>query len=112
MAPIESSAHDIPSDDDLAAILNGTVDGQDIFDTSNIQAQIQPPKNQNPPDDDVLGLKEIDVAKKKRQPIPKLDENRILSDPGIPKLRRISKERLKFKGKGHEVRQQPNMIGR
>ena len=29
---------------------------------------------------------------------------RILSQAGIPKLRRIAKTRLKFKGKGHEVR--------
>jgi replication fork protection complex subunit Csm3/Swi3 len=29
--------------------------------------------------------------------------DRLLSAAGIPKLRRISKERLRFKGKGHEV---------
>jgi hypothetical protein len=28
---------------------------------------------------------------------------RLLSQAGIPKLRRITKERLRFKGKGHEV---------
>ena len=28
---------------------------------------------------------------------------RLLSANGIPKLRRITKDRLKFKGKGHEV---------
>lgn len=28
---------------------------------------------------------------------------RVLSPAGIPKLRRVAKERLKFKGKGHEV---------
>ncbi|KXS95789.1 hypothetical protein AC578_6442 [Pseudocercospora eumusae] len=41
-------------------------------------------------------------VKKKRQPIPKLDENRLLSEAGIPKLRKITKSRLKFRGKGHE----------
>ena len=35
-----------------------------------------------------------------------IDGRRLLSAAGIPKLRRISKDRLKFKGKGHEVRQQ------
>jgi len=30
-------------------------------------------------------------------------EDRLLSPAGIPKLRRITKERLRFKGKGHEV---------
>lgn len=33
------------------------------------------------------------------------DGIRLLSQAGLPKLRRIAKERLKFKGKGHEVRQ-------
>jgi hypothetical protein len=28
---------------------------------------------------------------------------RILSDKGIPKIRKISKKKLGFKGKGHEV---------
>ncbi|KAF1826822.1 Swi3-domain-containing protein, partial [Dissoconium aciculare CBS 342.82] len=40
--------------------------------------------------------------KRKRNPIPKLDEDRLLSDAGIPKLRKIAKTRLKFRGKGHE----------
>ncbi|KAJ4305046.1 chromosome segregation in meiosis- protein [Kalmusia sp. IMI 367209] len=96
-------ANDIPSDDELDAILNGTLNGQDIFDTSNIQAQVQPSRPQKPAGDDAgLGIDEEIKVVKKRQPIPKLDEIRLLSDPGIPKLRRISKERLKLKGKGHE----------
>ncbi|KAF2167905.1 hypothetical protein M409DRAFT_53854 [Zasmidium cellare ATCC 36951] len=41
-------------------------------------------------------------VKKKRKPVPKLDENRLLSDQGIPRLRKITKTRLKFRGKGHE----------
>lgn len=44
---------------------------------------------------------EIQV-RKKRKPVPKLDEERLLSDAGIPKLRKITKQRLRFKGKGHE----------
>ncbi|KAI9757303.1 MAG: hypothetical protein M4579_003514 [Chaenotheca gracillima] len=51
---------------------------------------------------DGLGIdEEIKVSRKKRVNV-KLDEGRLLSQAGIPKLRRISKERLKFKGKGHE----------
>ena len=49
--------------------------------------------------------KDIDeeiTVKKKRKPVPKLDENRLLSDPGIPRLRKIAKTQLKFRGKGHE----------
>lgn len=58
-------------------------------------------------------------VKKKRAPVPKLDEARydllsydcfqiyantarLLSDAGIPRLRKITKSRLKFRGKGHE----------
>ncbi len=53
---------------------------------------------------DSLGIDEEVKVQKKRAPIPKLDEDRLLSSAGIPKLRRITKERLRFKGKGHEVR--------
>lgn len=53
---------------------------------------------------DSLGIDEEVKVQKKRAPIPKLDEERLLSQAGIPRLRRITKERLRFKGKGHEVR--------
>ncbi|CAK1359867.1 unnamed protein product [Cercospora beticola] len=49
-------------------------------------------------------------VKKKRTPIPKLDENRLLSDAGIPKLRKITKSRLKFRGKGHEFTDISNLL--
>ncbi|KAK1141434.1 chromosome segregation in meiosis- protein [Aspergillus melleus] len=49
-----------------------------------------------------LGLDEEVKVTKKRQPVAKLDDNRLLSQAGIPKLRRTAKHRLKFKGKGHE----------
>ena len=42
------------------------------------------------------------VVKKKRKPVPKLDESRLLSQGGVPRLRKITKSRLKFRGKGHE----------
>ncbi|KAK7917759.1 hypothetical protein PG985_011367 [Apiospora marii] len=49
-----------------------------------------------------LGIEEeVNVAKKQRVPNVKLDAPRLLSDKGIPKLRRKARE-LKFKGKGHE----------
>ncbi|KAK4117840.1 Swi3-domain-containing protein [Canariomyces notabilis] len=51
---------------------------------------------------DVLGIeKEIDLKKKPRAPRVKLDEARLLSEKGIPKLRKMA-PRLKLKGKGHE----------
>ncbi|KAJ5128445.1 hypothetical protein N7448_002164 [Penicillium atrosanguineum] len=49
-----------------------------------------------------LGLDEEVKVTKKRQPVAKLDEGRLLSQPGIPKLRRTAKQKLRFKGKGHE----------
>ncbi|KXJ89368.1 replication fork protection component Swi3-domain-containing protein, partial [Microdochium bolleyi] len=49
-----------------------------------------------------LGLdEEVAVAKKARVPNVKLDETRLLSEKGIPRLRRKAGD-LKFKGKGHE----------
>ncbi|KAI9648953.1 chromosome segregation in meiosis- protein [Ciborinia camelliae] len=51
-----------------------------------------------------LGIdEEIEVAKKPRVPRVKLDEHKLLSSAGIPKLRKKAADHLKFKGKGHEV---------
>lgn len=50
-------------------------------------------------------VKDIDeeiTIKKKRKPVAKLDADRLLSQQGIPKLRKITKSRLKFRGKGYE----------
>ncbi|CZT50625.1 related to CSM3 Protein required for accurate chromosome segregation during meiosis [Rhynchosporium secalis] len=50
-----------------------------------------------------LGIdEEVEVTRKPRAPRVKLDENRLLSANGIPKLRNRAKNRLKLKGKGHE----------
>ncbi|TKA23356.1 hypothetical protein B0A50_07564 [Salinomyces thailandicus] len=40
-------------------------------------------------------------VRKKRAPVPKLDDTRLLSDAGVPKLRK-SARKIKFKGKGYE----------
>ncbi|KAI0376997.1 Swi3-domain-containing protein [Hypomontagnella monticulosa] len=49
-----------------------------------------------------LGIDEaVAVQKKARVPNVKLDESRLLSEKGIPRLRRKARD-LKFKGKGHE----------
>ncbi|KAL2136539.1 hypothetical protein VTI74DRAFT_3084 [Chaetomium olivicolor] len=51
---------------------------------------------------DTLGIdKELDLKKRPRAPRVKLDETRLLSDKGIPKLRKMA-PKIKFKGKGHE----------
>lgn len=50
-----------------------------------------------------LGIDEaVAVSKKARVPSVKLDDKKLLSDKGIPKLRKKAGD-LKFKGKGHEV---------
>jgi replication fork protection complex subunit Csm3/Swi3 len=56
---------------------------------------------------DILGLDEEVKIVKKRKPIAKLDEAKLLSQPGIPKLRAIARSnsiasKLRLKGKGHE----------
>lgn len=66
----------------------------------------QPEQSQDPSKkrkSDGLGIdEEIDVTKRVRVPRIKLDESRLLSENGIPKLRKRAGN-LKFKGKGHEV---------
>jgi replication fork protection complex subunit Csm3/Swi3 len=53
-------------------------------------------------DNDILGLdKEVSVRKKRVT--VKLDEQRLLSINGLPKLRKEAPKKLKFKGKGHEA---------
>lgn len=54
------------------------------------------------PEKQVKDVDEEIKVRKARRPNPKLDEGRLLSDAGIPKLQRIAKTKLKFKGKGHE----------
>lgn len=92
MAPQRPSNNDIDNydvDDDLF--------GQSDNEASNGQAQSK--KRKDAPD---LGIDEaVAVKKKARDPIVKLDETRLLSEKGIPRLRRKASE-LKFKGKGHE----------
>jgi hypothetical protein len=68
---------------------------------ANTNGNSQPQKRQN--DADLVGItKAVAVSAKVRVPRVKLDENKLLSDKGISKLRRRAGD-LKFKGKGHEV---------
>jgi replication fork protection complex subunit Csm3/Swi3 len=103
MAPVSPHARNIPTDDELDDILNGIVEGRDIATTNDTHTQSDYATKGSGTGGDGLGIDEEIIITKKRIPIPKLDDNRLLSDPGIPRLRKISKERLRFKGKGHEV---------
>ncbi|KAJ5964621.1 uncharacterized protein N7479_004497 [Penicillium vulpinum] len=57
-----------------------------------------------------LGLDEEVKVAKKRQPVAKLDEGRLLSQPGIPKLRHTARQKLKFKGRGHEFKDAARLL--
>ncbi|KAL3418916.1 chromosome segregation in meiosis protein 3 [Phlyctema vagabunda] len=73
------------------------------YEPSAAPAKQKPDSNKDRDGDDGLGLDaEVEVTKKARVPRVKLDEHRLLSDAGIPKLRKRAKDHLKFKGKGHE----------
>ena len=106
MAPGSPQTRNLQTDDELDDILNGIVEGREVTGPANTQTQQSSNGRASgaATGGDGLGIDEEIIITKKRIPIPKLDDNRLLSDPGIPRLRKISKERLRFKGKGHEVR--------
>ncbi|MCJ1460032.1 chromosome segregation in meiosis- protein [Mycoblastus sanguinarius] len=106
MAAIDIGARNVPpvadSLDDLF-----DYDVSDVF--RDVDTNMEVPTSQKPvvnadgkENTAGLGIDEQIKVVKKRAPVVKLDENRLLSPAGVPKLRRIAKERLKFKGKGHE----------
>ncbi|CAO1598576.1 chromosome segregation in meiosis-related protein [Xanthoria calcicola] len=107
MAPVGPSTAPEPVAEEMDDIFDYTVD-QDVF--RDVDVNMDAPSERQaahlkPKDGrDVLGLDEEVKVTRKRQPVARLDEERLLSQAGIPKLRRIAKERFHFKGKGHEVR--------
>lgn len=98
MAPTNSRQ---ASGDELDDILSGIA-----AEGGSTQPQTEPVTSSSTNNDagPGLGIDEEIVVTKKRVPIPKLDDVRLRTEAGIPRLRKISKERLRFKGKGHEVR--------
>lgn len=104
MASAGPQPHNDDFDDDLDDILKDVVEPESVVPSTEPPTQPEPwRKNKNQSADAGLGVDDEIVITKKRQPAPKLDDQRLLSDPGIPRLRRIAKDRLRFKGKGHEV---------
>ncbi|EXF77546.1 chromosome segregation in meiosis protein 3 [Colletotrichum fioriniae PJ7] len=95
------------------AMASRTVPEYDDLDVYNVDDDFDDPFKSPPPEAkdastnkrkqaEALGLdEEVEVAKRVRVPRVKLDEARLLSDNGIPKLRKRAGN-LKFKGKGHE----------
>ncbi|TGJ78499.1 hypothetical protein E0Z10_g10260 [Xylaria hypoxylon] len=85
--------YDVDDDDPFAE------SGDDAAARNNASTDTQSKKRK---DASGLGIDEaVSVTKKPRIPRVKLDESRLLSDNGIPKLRSKARN-LKFKGKGHE----------
>ncbi|KAF2232518.1 Swi3-domain-containing protein [Viridothelium virens] len=107
MPLLDESAHYAPERDDLDDLFNHDASLDDVFkdtnDGSNAATDGPPESRRRAADGGAdLGIDEEIKITKRRQPIAKLDEARLLSNAGIPKLRKITKERLKFRGKGHE----------
>ncbi|KAI1101887.1 Swi3-domain-containing protein [Jackrogersella minutella] len=100
MAPETTSRSAIP--------LNNAIDNYDVdddpFAESGDEAAKKDAQSKKRKDATTTGLgidEAIAVTKKARAPAVKLDEGRLLSEKGIPRLRRKARD-LKFKGKGHE----------
>ena len=103
MAPVSPQARNDDFDDDLDDILRDVINPINIVQSTETPTQPEPWRNRKSDTAGALGVDEEIIITKKRQPAPKLDDQRLLSDPGIPRLRKISKDRLRFKGKGHEA---------
>lgn len=88
-------------DDAVNEFLRDLPAGDNTRDAGDSNANNDGPKNMD---------EEVKI-KKKREPVPKLDENRLLSRDGIPRLRKITKQRLKFRGKGHEFSDISRLLG-
>ena len=107
MASVDVQANNTGFDDgldDLDDILKDVGEPGSVVKSTEKATQPEPWNKKKKDADAGLGVDEEIVITKKRQPAPKLDDQRLLSDPGIPRLRKISKDRLRLKGKGHEVR--------
>ncbi|PNS17112.1 hypothetical protein CAC42_7166 [Sphaceloma murrayae] len=87
--------------DDLDALFEDNFDLEDVREKAPAAIANHERNGRAPDEPSALNLDEEIVISKKRQPIAKLDEERILSAKGIPRLRTISK-RARYKGKGYE----------
>ena len=112
-------AADVQTRDTVDSLLNYDVSDNDDDPFREIDTTIHDPDDNpngnkrkaagsdNKENADALGLDDEVKVVKKRKPVVKLDEARLLSQPGIPKLRALARSRsiaskLRLKGKGHE----------
>jgi len=109
---------------DVDLLTNRTVDDllldDAVFDTDDDPFADKPPRNaerddkptlsprKRKADEEIFGKVDEEVKiTKQRKIIPKLDAERLLSEPGIPKMRKLVrsgdfKKKLRLKGKGYE----------
>ncbi len=112
----------------VASLLNYDISDNDDDPFREIDTTLHEPTNkshgtkrkdtgsENKDNTDLLGLDEEVKIIKKRKPVVKLDEARLLSQPGIPKLRALARSgstasRLRLKGKGHEYSDAAKLLG-
>ncbi|KAJ5935675.1 hypothetical protein N7466_005222 [Penicillium verhagenii] len=100
---METSGEQAGSPNDINDLFDYDVGLDELFQGNQDASNNEAAKPAADPSSLGLGLDEEVKITKKRQPIAKLDDARLLSQPGIPKLRRAAKTKLRFKGKGHEV---------
>jgi replication fork protection complex subunit Csm3/Swi3 len=110
MAPASPQARNDDFEDDLDDILKDVLNPTNVVQSTEKPTQPEPWRNKKSDAAGTLGVDEEIIITKKREPAPKLDDQRLLSEPGIPRLRKISKDRLRFKGKGHEARVRDNLM--
>jgi replication fork protection complex subunit Csm3/Swi3 len=110
MAPGSPQTRNDDFDDDLDEILKDVLNPTNVVQSTEQPTQPEPWRSKKSDAAGALGVDEEIIITKKRQPAPKLDDQRLLSEPGVPRLRKISKDRLRFKGKGHEVRARHGLV--
>ncbi|KAI9885332.1 MAG: Cytochrome oxidase assembly [Watsoniomyces obsoletus] len=106
-------------EDDLDDLFNyEAAETADVFRAidTNMDASSHPPpdsgtkrKRDDADGVDGLGIDE-EIKIRTRVPVVKLDEDKLLSEKGIPRLRKLAKKQLRFKGKGHEFSDVANLL--
>jgi replication fork protection complex subunit Csm3/Swi3 len=101
--PVDRSGGPVSGGDEFDDLFNYDAEFDEIFNSKPSQKDTPRKDGERGRGETELDLfKKVEVVKKPRDPRVKLDEHRLLSAAGIPKLKKRAKD-LKFKGKGHEV---------
>ncbi|KAI9891063.1 MAG: chromosome segregation in meiosis- protein [Vezdaea aestivalis] len=89
--------YDVENDDVFGATAQATTSSAQVTSVAGLNSRKRPAI-----DGDRLGIDEEIKVLKRRAPMVKLDERLLCSQKGLPELQTRVKDRLKFKGKGHE----------